>query len=106
MLLKELGKLIAECYRRFGNAQTATVLDKIKKLGFTFATRAGIDPTLTSHARRSRIPALLTEIHLTPYGRNLAAGCSTSSNGLAPEWRSKGTIPPVETVPCADCFCF
>jgi DNA-directed RNA polymerase subunit beta' len=39
---KELGKLIADCYRRFGNAQTATVLDKIKKLGFTYATRAGI----------------------------------------------------------------
>ena len=39
---KELGKLVAECYRRFGNAQTATVLDKIKKLGFTYATRAGI----------------------------------------------------------------
>ncbi len=39
---KELGKLVAECYRRFGNAQTADVLDKIKKLGFTYATRAGI----------------------------------------------------------------
>ena len=39
---KELGKLVADCYRRFGNAQTATVLDKIKKLGFTYATRAGI----------------------------------------------------------------
>ncbi|HWR30128.1 MAG TPA: DNA-directed RNA polymerase subunit beta', partial [Negativicutes bacterium] len=39
---KELGKLVADSYRRFGNAQTATVLDKIKKLGFTFATRAGI----------------------------------------------------------------
>ena len=39
---KELGKLIADCYRRFGNAQTADVLDKIKKLGFTYATRAGI----------------------------------------------------------------
>lgn len=39
---KELGKLIADCYRRFGNAQTAMVLDKIKKLGFTYATRAGI----------------------------------------------------------------
>ena len=39
---KELGKLVAECYRRFGNAQTANVLDKIKKLGFTYATRAGI----------------------------------------------------------------
>jgi DNA-directed RNA polymerase subunit beta' len=39
---KELGKLVADCYRRFGNAQTADVLDKIKKLGFTYATRAGI----------------------------------------------------------------
>ncbi len=39
---KELGKLVADCYRRFGNAPTATVLDKIKKLGFTYATRAGI----------------------------------------------------------------
>ncbi len=39
---KELGKLVAECYRRFGNALTANVLDKIKKLGFTYATRAGI----------------------------------------------------------------
>ena len=39
---KELGKLVAECYRRFGNAKTATVLDNIKKLGFTYATRAGI----------------------------------------------------------------
>ena len=39
---KELGRLVADCYRRFGNAKTATVLDNIKTLGFTFATRAGI----------------------------------------------------------------
>ena len=39
---KELGKLVAECYRRFGNAKTATMLDNVKKLGFTYATRAGI----------------------------------------------------------------
>ena len=39
---KELGKLVAECYRRFGNAKTAAMLDNIKKLGFTYATRAGI----------------------------------------------------------------
>jgi len=39
---KQLGKLAAECYRRFGTAKTAAVLDGIKKLGFSFACRAGI----------------------------------------------------------------
>ena len=39
---KQLGKLAAECYRRFGTAKTATVLDSIKRLGFSFACRAGI----------------------------------------------------------------
>ena len=39
---KQLGKLVAECYRRFGTAKTAAVLDSVKKLGFSFACRAGI----------------------------------------------------------------
>ncbi len=39
---KQLGKLAAECYRRFGTAKTAIVLDSIKRLGFSFACRAGI----------------------------------------------------------------
>lgn len=39
---KQLGLLVAECYRRFGNAQSAVVLDNIKKLGFSYACRAGI----------------------------------------------------------------
>jgi DNA-directed RNA polymerase subunit beta' len=36
-----LKKLITECYRRHGNAQTAAFLDAIKSLGFQFATRSG-----------------------------------------------------------------
>ncbi|MCL5677025.1 MAG: DNA-directed RNA polymerase subunit beta', partial [Firmicutes bacterium] len=38
---KSLGKIVGICYRRYGNTQTARVLDAIKELGFTFATRAG-----------------------------------------------------------------
>ncbi len=39
---KQLGKLVAECYRRYGTGKTAAVLDGVKKLGFAFACRAGI----------------------------------------------------------------
>ncbi|EGO64229.1 DNA-directed RNA polymerase subunit beta' [Acetonema longum] len=39
---KALGKLVANCYNAFGNADTAGVLDRVKKLGFSFACRAGI----------------------------------------------------------------
>ncbi|SHK00237.1 DNA-directed RNA polymerase subunit beta' [Propionispora hippei] len=39
---KQLGKLVADCYRRFGNSKTANVLDGIKKLGYSFACRAGV----------------------------------------------------------------
>ncbi len=38
---KSLGKIVATCYSQFGNTETARVLDAIKELGFTFATRAG-----------------------------------------------------------------
>ncbi|MDQ2818146.1 MAG: DNA-directed RNA polymerase subunit beta' [Candidatus Eremiobacteraeota bacterium] len=38
---KGLTQLIAECYRRYGNAETAGFLDSIKSLGFRFATVSG-----------------------------------------------------------------
>jgi DNA-directed RNA polymerase subunit beta' len=38
---KGLQKFVAECYRRFGNAETAGFLDAIKLLGFRFATVSG-----------------------------------------------------------------
>ncbi|HZK25885.1 MAG TPA: DNA-directed RNA polymerase subunit beta' [Oscillospiraceae bacterium] len=37
-----LGTIVAMCYRKYGNARTAEILDDIKQLGFTYATRAGI----------------------------------------------------------------
>ena len=39
---KQLGKLVANSYRHYGNAQTAEVLDRVKQLGFSYARRAGM----------------------------------------------------------------
>jgi len=39
---KEMSKIVDECYRELGFAITGTMLDGIKKLGFHYATRAGI----------------------------------------------------------------
>ena len=36
-----LKKLITECYRKYGNAETAKFLDAIKALGFRYATQSG-----------------------------------------------------------------
>src|SRR5271166_2539896 len=38
---KGLTALIADCYRHYGNAETASFLDQIKTLGFRFATISG-----------------------------------------------------------------
>ncbi|HEY8529837.1 MAG TPA: DNA-directed RNA polymerase subunit beta' [Paenibacillaceae bacterium] len=37
-----LGAIIAECFRRYQTTPTAIILDRIKELGFTYSTRAGI----------------------------------------------------------------
>ena len=39
---KGLGQLVQSCYLRFGLETTVDMLDEIKKLGFYYATRAGI----------------------------------------------------------------
>jgi len=39
---KELGKIIDRCYRKYGSTKTAETLDGIKRLGYRFATQAGI----------------------------------------------------------------
>jgi len=39
---KELEKLITDCYARFGAAVTAEIADEIKRLGFKYATLAGV----------------------------------------------------------------
>ncbi|WP_308636588.1 DNA-directed RNA polymerase subunit beta' [Paenibacillus silvisoli] len=37
-----LGLIIAECFRQYHTTKTSIMLDKIKELGFTYSTRAGI----------------------------------------------------------------
>ncbi|MCD1261944.1 DNA-directed RNA polymerase subunit beta' [Paenibacillus athensensis] len=37
-----LGTIIAECFRKYHTTQTSVILDKIKELGFTYSTKAGI----------------------------------------------------------------
>ncbi|MFP4200371.1 MAG: DNA-directed RNA polymerase subunit beta' [Clostridia bacterium] len=39
---RNLGDLVAESYRRFGVRDTSEMLDALKHLGFTYATRAGL----------------------------------------------------------------
>lgn len=39
---KQLGDMIARCYQIMGHQKTVRILDKLKSLGFTEATRAGV----------------------------------------------------------------
>jgi DNA-directed RNA polymerase subunit beta' len=39
---KALKEIVAECYRRFGNEITATMVDEIKRLGFEYVTKSGL----------------------------------------------------------------
>jgi DNA-directed RNA polymerase subunit beta' len=43
---KELEKLITDSYRRYGSAVTAEIADEIKRLGFKYATLAGVSISL------------------------------------------------------------
>ena len=39
---KDLGEIVDRCYRKYGPTTTSEVLDRIKRLGFTYSTRGGI----------------------------------------------------------------
>ncbi|MDR1951889.1 MAG: DNA-directed RNA polymerase subunit beta' [Elusimicrobiota bacterium] len=42
MTKKELGILVDKCYKELGQYRTITLLDEIKKMGYEYATRAGV----------------------------------------------------------------
>ncbi|WAH37385.1 DNA-directed RNA polymerase subunit beta' [Alicyclobacillus dauci] len=42
VIKKDLGNILGECFRRYGTTQTSEILDRIKRLGFNYSTRAGI----------------------------------------------------------------
>ena len=47
MSSKQLGKVISECYKRIGSGKTVDILDKVKDLGFKYATLAGLSFGIT-----------------------------------------------------------
>jgi DNA-directed RNA polymerase subunit beta' len=42
IIKKDLGNILGECFRRYGTTVTAEILDRVKRLGFNYSTRAGI----------------------------------------------------------------
>lgn len=42
IIKKDLGNILGECFRRYGTTKTSEILDKVKRLGFHYSTRAGI----------------------------------------------------------------
>ncbi|WP_026962525.1 DNA-directed RNA polymerase subunit beta' [Alicyclobacillus herbarius] len=42
IIKKDLGNILAECFRRYGTTTTSEILDKVKRLGFHHSTLAGI----------------------------------------------------------------
>jgi len=39
---EQLSQLVVDCYKRYGQKQTAILIDEIKELGFKFVTRSGL----------------------------------------------------------------
>ncbi|MHB9146500.1 MAG: DNA-directed RNA polymerase subunit beta' [Symbiobacteriia bacterium] len=56
---KSLGKVVATAFRLFGNTETARLLDALKQLGFTYATRAGATIGIDDVQIPPQKPALL-----------------------------------------------
>jgi DNA-directed RNA polymerase subunit beta' len=65
-----LKKLITDCYRKYGNAETAKLLDSIKELGFHFATLSGTTVSISDiivpdakHEIIAKAQAAVDELH-------------------------------------------
>jgi len=48
--VKIIGKIIAQCYRRYRTTATAEILDHIKAMGYSYSTQAGITIAVTDIA--------------------------------------------------------
>ncbi len=56
---KTLSEIVARCHERHGAAATAQVLDGIKRLGFHYATRAGVSIAMSDLPVLAEKPAIL-----------------------------------------------
>lgn len=58
---KPLGKILLQCIRMYGMEKAANMLDRIKELGFEYATRAGSTIAITDITIPKEKPAMLEE---------------------------------------------
>lgn len=58
---KDLGGLIAECFRRFGTTETSVILDKVKALGYSYSTKSGLTMSVSDVTVPEEKPAILAE---------------------------------------------
>lgn len=58
---KKLGQIVDRCYRHHGNTVTAEVLDEIKRLGFEYATKAGISIAVSDVVIPEKKAQIVTE---------------------------------------------
>jgi DNA-directed RNA polymerase subunit beta' len=65
MTKKELMKLIDICYRETGHRETVLLLDRIKDMGFTYATRAGLSICLDDMKIPARKEQLIEQARRT-----------------------------------------
>lgn len=56
-----LGSIIAECFRKYHTTLTSVILDRIKELGFTYSTKAGITIAVSDVTVPPEKDALLRE---------------------------------------------
>ncbi len=77
---KILGVLVADLFRLFGNQTTAEVLDRIKSLGFSYATRAGITISVADINIPAQKKAILAEAEgeVTQVARQYRRGLITA----------------------------
>ncbi len=65
-------KLIMQCYRRHGNARTVQLLDDLKDLGFSYATRSGLTISITDCLVPPEKPTILEDAYQRVAQRNSA----------------------------------
>ncbi|MBD1372374.1 DNA-directed RNA polymerase subunit beta' [Hazenella sp. IB182357] len=56
-----LGAIIAEIFRRFGTTKSSETLDKVKQLGYSYSTRAGLTISVSDVEVPDEKPAILAE---------------------------------------------
>jgi len=61
MSQKKLGQVISDCFKSAGSAETITLLDRIKELGFRYATLAGLSFGITDLKIPAKKQAIIEE---------------------------------------------